>query len=453
VDIDPDNLIDEIYDYDNTTEFNFNVASSSVRSLLYYIDENKVDHNLVLLNPSTNAMNDIIEVEFDKEPEFLNAHRFNYSQDTLFTKIEVDTTYGQRTWIRYKLASSEEFSTVRSFILDTLTGYFINDSISFANTVSDVINYNGNEWKLGIDSIKFELISAGFNDGNTAVISKNTQNFIPEATKRGHHIVTFNDSTYEFIEYRLFDLFEADTIPQNYINYLDSLSNNVLVCFAVTDEGSYRLNSELKNKINEFGSIYIDSLSWRGSWALMGKRGIIPGSMPEAFSRQFEGRVRIDTSIVILNKAGNLLTNKIGPVTRWRSFNTVISEPLNSSIKFRPIGLKSNGIVDTLDHLMINNGYTDLSFINAIIYPNIKLLAEFEAASDGTSPSLFEINVDYFSVPELGTNYQVVSSTADTVTIGDDVGLNFYVYNVGESTADSFKVNCGFTQFKTAKIF
>jgi hypothetical protein len=172
----------------------------------------------------------------------------------------------------------------------------------------------------------------------------------------------------------------------------------------------------------------------------MGKRGIIPGSMPEAFSRQFEGRVRIDTSIVILNKAGNLLTNKIGPVTRWRSFNTVISEPLNSSIKFRPIGLKSNGIVDTLDHLMINNGYTDLSFINAIIYPNIKLLSEFEAASDGTSPSLFEINVDYFSVPELGTNYQVVSSTADTVTIGDDVGLNFYVYNVGESTADSFKV-------------
>jgi len=33
-----------------------------------------------------------------------------------------------------------------------------------------------------------------------------------------------------------------------------------------------------------------------------------------------------------------------------------------------------------------------------------------------------------------------VSTTADSVTIGEDIGLSFYVYNVGESKADSFNV-------------
>jgi len=145
-----DKEIDEIYDNDNTSEYNFIVVSSAVRSLLFYADENKVDDIMLLLNPSANANNDIIEVEFDKDPDFLNPHRFTYTQDTLYTKIEVDTTFGQRTWIRYKLTSSQEFGTVHSFILDTLMGYSINDSISFVNMVSDRIDYNGNEWQLGI---------------------------------------------------------------------------------------------------------------------------------------------------------------------------------------------------------------------------------------------------------------------------------------------------------------
>ncbi len=42
--------------------------------------------------------------------------------------------------------------------------------------------------------------------------------------------------------------------------------------------------------------------------------------------------------------------------------------------------------------------------------------------------------------PELAINYQVVSTSADTVLIGENVNLNFSVYNVGETTADSFKV-------------
>ncbi len=36
-------------------------------------------------------------------------------------------------------------------------------------------------------------------DGNSAIITKNGENFIPENTLPGHHVCVFEDSTYKFI--------------------------------------------------------------------------------------------------------------------------------------------------------------------------------------------------------------------------------------------------------------
>ncbi len=54
------------------------------------------------------------------------------------------------------------------------------------------------------------------------------------------------------------------------------------------------------------------------------------------------------------------------------------------------------------------------------------------------SPLIQSLGVKYLPLPELATNYQVVSASADTVTVGENIDLNFSVYNVGESKADSF---------------
>jgi hypothetical protein len=81
-----------------------------------------------------------------------------------------------------------------------------------------------------------------------------------------------------------------------------------------------------------------------------------------------------------------------------------------------------------------------LHHIDAEKYPYIKILAEFEVGDQNTSPELYSLGVNYDGVPELAINYQVVSVELDTVQQGEDVNLSFYVYNVGESTADSFNV-------------
>ena len=105
----------------------------------------------------------------------------------------------------------------------------------------------------GFIYFNFFIISAGFNDGNSAVIQVNDQNYIPENTLRGNHVCTFIQNSYEFVEYRRFDIFSGGTtVIDQYISFLDNLDENYIIAIAVSDEG--RVTSvPLKNKIKEFG--------------------------------------------------------------------------------------------------------------------------------------------------------------------------------------------------------
>ncbi|MCB0731172.1 MAG: T9SS type A sorting domain-containing protein, partial [Ignavibacteriae bacterium] len=136
-----------------------------------------------------------------------------------------------------------------------------------------------------------------------------------------------------------------------------------------------------------------------------------------------------------------LIVPNIGPSSTWN--NIIVRDSLlnNSKITYKPILISQvDYSEDTLDALNFVNGEASLNFIDAKKYPYIKLLAEFEAGDNNTSPELYSLGVDYVGIPELAINYQVVSVEKDTVNQGEDANLQFYVYNVGESRADSFQV-------------
>ncbi len=442
VKMDPNNQIDEIFENDNYITFSFNVSSSQVRTLLDYDIENAADSSIIFLNPTLITNQNQLNVETSIDENFNQFTSSTLQIKNFYSRFNINSlNQGIRYWIRAKLVNNQKYSASKSFVLDNQYKYVLSDSFSFYNTDFKNSSYKYNKVSLDTNKINFDVISAGYNDGRTALILKNSENFIPENTKRGHHICVFDDSSFKFITYKNFDLLGGGVIADsNYIDFLDSLNSNVIVIFAVSDDGRVA-DPILRNKIKEFGSIYIDSLHFRGSWAMIGKKGVMPGSVPEAFSIPFGGRVEVDTTYLQFNFNGSLKTSTIGPSNHWSTLNVTQNTPANSSIKYRPLAVKSDGTVDTLNYLTVNNGIADLSFINSKTYPFMKILAEFNAASDGTSPALSSLGVNYTGVPELGTNYQVVSVDNDSVKIGQTVNLNFSVYNAGESRADSFKVH------------
>lgn len=441
VELDSEELIDELTKEDNIAQINFIVASSSIRTLIPHQIENQFNDELLLLNPVGNPLNDLFQVEFSLSDNFEQPISLTRNFDTFYSRLSLsDLATGKRYWFRSKLLDDENYGGVQSFFYNNGFNYLINDSISYSRT--SLINLQFLDPKIVFDTsyFNFLIISAGFNDGNSAVIQINDQNYIPENTLRGHHVCTFIESSFEFVEYRLFDLLGGGaTATNNYINYLESIPDNYIVVFAVSDEG--RVTSvPLKNKIKEFGSIYIDSLVFRGSWAMIGKKGAVAGSVPEGFTIPFGGRVEIDTTIYKRFNEGHLVTSTIGPVGKWDSLYVVQSFTEETSINYKPLVIKEDGTVDTLDYLNLVNNYADLSFVNAGHYPKMKILAEFTSDTDTLSPQLYSLEVKYATLPEIGVNYQTVGISRDTIIIGDTLSLNFYVVNAGETSADSFNV-------------
>ncbi len=439
VTLDNSNSYNEISEDDNTANYNFVIASSSTRNLIDYYVENGIKNRVKILNPTVEPPNSTIILELSENQDFSSQIISEYILDTIFTEIPISISNGNRYWYRSKIKNSENYSISSSFLISD-SKYFLKDSISFLNSSNNNLTNLGS---LKIDSsyINFHVVSAGFNDGNTAVNERNSVNTIPEATLRGHHVSVFSSEIpYNFIEYKLFDVLSGGSNLTNYTTFLDTLSNDRILLFSISDHGSIT-DANLLNKIKQYGSKYIDSVDFRASWAFIGKKGAAIGSMPEAFSHQGDGFVQIDTTISYLSDSGSLLTSQIGKATKWKSLNVQQNLISNSQITYTPLGIRENGEIDTLQQFTVQDSTADLSFIDAKIYPQIKLLAQFSASDDKISPELYSLGVDYVGIAELAINYQVVSVEKDSVEQGENEMLNFSVYNVGENSADSFWVS------------
>lgn len=441
--LDPANKIDEISTVDNAAAISFNVASSAIRPIIQYQMKNGITSNINFLNPTSTPNNENIMVEFSIDKSFSEVNSIEIKFDTLFTGINLPMLVNnQRYWCRAKITESENYGTLFSFIKNVDNKFLIIDSISFADSYFESVLINHESINLDSTKVLFEVLSAGFSDGKTALIMMNKQNMIPENTNsRGHHICLFDDTTFDFVDHKVFDLLGGgSSVANEYISFLDTISSNSLVMFAILDEGEVNLSTALRDKIKLFGSALIDDVAFRSSWAFIGKKGALIGSMPEAVSAEAEGSVTIDTTISFLSESGTMLTTEIGPTSKWDKMVVSQETPSNSSITYTPIGVKADGILDTLSSVALQDSVADLSFINSDLYPKIKLLAEFQASDDKQSPILNSLGVDYTDVAELGLNYQVVSVEHDSITQGEKNMLKFYIYNVGESLADSFAV-------------
>ena len=439
ISLDENYRIDELSEDDNIFTLQFYVTSSRIRTLFTYELENSIRDSLLIINPSEKSFTDSIEIEMASNPDYMNSSFFYLKMDSVFTTLKFPNEYlNKRIWFRGKIRGDDFIGFNESIFTGVSSKYMISDFLSLTNSNLNHLVFNNNNITLDTNKTDFRVISAGFNDGKTAVIEMNGENFVPAGNTRGHHVCVFKDSSYQFLEYRKFDVYNNPANRAAYAAFLDSLSSDVILLIAISDEGS--VDNTLKIKLREFGSIYIDQLVFRSSWAFIGKRGAIPGSMPEAYSKPYEGRVEIDTLIQKYFNSGSLTTSLIGPSSKWESLAISQFLPPNTKINFQPIGIKFDGTTDTLSLLTLQNEVADLSHIDAKIYQKLKLLISMNTNNQSQSPSISSIGVNYKGLSELAINYQVVGVDNDTIPAGGSVNLTFWVYNVGEANADSFNV-------------
>ena len=436
------NQINEIYENDNTVKIKINVFSSSLRDLFSNDFENSAKNYITILNPvnfSTSQLN--LHFEVSDNYDFQNPAVVKLPAGDLFTKISIkDLQTGKRFWFRYKVdEANSQFSKVKSFFNSTTPPFFLNDQYSFPAQKYERVVYSDGKVQLGIDTLKISATSAGWYAGANAVIAENGKNLLTNSFFAGMGLVVFDERTLKMEYSDWYQLFSDLPRMKQLVDYINSIPQGRVVVLAVADDAANNISVELKNAIKSLGSTKIDSLQFRGSWALIGKKSAKPNDVIEKVKGPYDGLVQIEKVFIKQSTDGKLTTTKIGPASVWKKLLINADVPTNSQLKIKPIAIDKNGKEDTLSVFQINNGVAELSSINAKKYPFIKIITEFNS-TQGNMPVLKSLGVDYAGIPELGTNYQVISVSKDTVDQGENVDLSFYVYNVGESNANNFKV-------------
>lgn len=441
--LDSNNEVNEIYKDDNNLIYKFYVYSTELRDLIKYRFENSALNKITVLNPSLFSNNKFnIKYQISESTDFQNYQEFIIQADSFYTNLPiVSLNPATRYWIRYEIDDQNSvYSDVKSFYNSDNYDYFLIDSASYNNQSLHNLIYSENNLSISKKLDNISVTSAGFEAGATCVITKNGINLLSNTFFAGMGIVVFDDITMDVDTSTWYNLFNNPTNMQALVNLINSIPAGKIVAMGVSDDAANNITVDLKNAIKTLGSTKIDSITFRGSWALIGKKGAPPGDVLEEVKGRYDGLIYIDSTFTTPVTRGSMETLTIGPSSNWQSAAISQNIPTNSSIQHFVYGIKSDGNVDSLGNLNFVNNNVSLDFINPKTYPKIKIKSEFNAAPEGVSPKLSSLGVDYIGLSELGTNYQVVSVDNDTIPAGGYIKLSFWVYNVGEASADSFNV-------------
>jgi len=443
VTLDPNNYVDEIYKSDNTAQATFFVASESLKDLIAYKVENSALNFIDVLNPTIYpAQKFNIVMQTSLQPDFQNYNQFTDTSKPFVTRLSLaNLTAGSRYWIRYKIDDQNSlFSQPKSFFNSGNYKFYLADSLSFDNQINHSAGFTNGNFHLIQDSVKLSVISEGYNAGASCSIMIDGNNIIANTYFAGMGIAVFDQNTLALDTVTYYQLFNQPANMTQLVNLINSIPQGRIVVMGVSDDAANNITSALKTAIKTLGSALIDSLKFRGSWAIIGQKGAQKGTVPEGVQPANNTPVILDSTFYFQSSTGTMITNNIGPASKWQSLQVLQNISGDGTIEYRPVGIKADGSADTLNYLSLTNNTADLSFIDAKKYPDIKLISNIHASSAGISPVINSVGINYTALPELGTNYQVVSLSKDSVLLGTNEELQFYVYNSGEAAADSFNV-------------
>ena len=437
-----DGRVSEIQSDDNTASYSAAVLSSSLKIVRPLPDYESPPGSLVFLNPvrEITQMNPSVTVDVDTNRAFPNPRVITQPLGLVTTSVPLPTLSNGTTYHwQAGITGSSAPKVTGSFIFSGTGGtrWHPTDSASWDQSTFAATKYVPNQGVSIADRIiSLQVISSGFDDGTFGAVNINSVNVLPNTFGRGMNVVVLDTNTITAKNVRVFDTFLSTAQSDSLTAYLNALPTGTMVIDLIIDEGTNSLTAAARAAIKSIGSIDIDSVGFRDSWAIIGRKGAAPGTVPEQWKRAFSGKVEIDTVFVRKVDVGTVTSPEIGPVGSWKSISLASTVPSGGSIGLNVLGIRQSGTVDTVLRNLAGSTINLLS-MSASEYPKARLQATLNANATGQSPVLNDWSVRVELPAELAVNYQSVSLSADTVLEGADASVHADVYNVGSVAADS----------------
>lgn len=381
--------------------------------------------------------------------------RFNKPKDEEDTNwIESSFTFDTNetaSWAQNTPVQFKDFE-LKGMSLDTITGVwdFFSSSIGLELKTFGPAHptFDHTDAVVLIDGLDFFNTSA--NPATFAQCRSNTINFV---TFDNQSTAPKNPITFD----RVFDLQNpllCGKRPQLIYSYRADEYNNAAGPEALIDQieqgdqvavfslgqVDYSLWTDaFKSKLEELGisRTTLDNLQNGEPVIFFGKKGSLANSAIEVVTTtipKIQQEISLDIDVTGGVGVGTLQTQKIGPALSWASFENQIdfsSNPADDVKDITVIGIDKNNVESNV----ISNTQSDqidLSSINAVNYPFIKLKVDLEDPINFTPPQLNNWKVFFEEAPEgiLLNRNSHASSRVGSIQEGDTLRSDFTFWNI-----------------------
>lgn len=450
IEVDPNNTIQEFNETNNQVSFEYNIYSSSFRDLLVDRFYSVVEDTLFVLNPGTNP-NDIAEYDYtiSTSANFIDYQLFSRTLDTIKSSISLTSLPEERRyWIRSRFKGRSEWGQPLSFFYKknyAMNWLAVDEPQNITSYFKKSVSYDTiNRWTLQQTSNALRLTAASIYEGEYGSLLLNQEEVLPNTFYWGIAAVELDSITLTPTSIRYFVYPRAVSEPA-LVSYIDSLNNGTIVAFIASSDPvepllGFSTGTPARKALEKMGSLYADSIKYRQSWCMIGKKGAPMGSVVESLSKHFEGPALIEKTVTVPADSGYIAFPKIGPASRWGEMAIKRQLPAGTKLITDVYGIKNDGSEALLLKHTSADTALSLTSINPTQYPFIRLQPNFYANNLKQSPTLAVAAVDFDGLPELAINYQVMSLSRDSVMQGETVDVMFDVYNVGFSVAKQFQV-------------
>ncbi|KJE97045.1 mannoside acetylglucosaminyltransferase 1, variant 1 [Capsaspora owczarzaki ATCC 30864] len=112
---------------------------------------------------------------------------------------------------------------------------------------------------------------------------------------RGLNVLTMNEDSGRVTAIRHFDTYsEPET---DFVDFIDSVNLGRLVVIVTLDDGAYQFKSEGRRAAHAIGSSQVDSFNFRGTWVVIGQKGLSVATKYEAVSPSENYKWGADTTV------------------------------------------------------------------------------------------------------------------------------------------------------------
>jgi hypothetical protein len=237
-----------------------------------------------------------------------------------------------------------------------------------------------------------------------------------------------------------------DLLPNGVFVVVRSFDAPVPSSFSSTwrgDTSTYGSNNSLYHKLLAAGFTEIDSLNARRAWIMIYKKGDNSFIPKYAFTPDIFHRASINVNGTTPDTLGYITSPKFGPAKMWKQVQwagSSLENPSNDNPSVDVIGIDASGNETTLYILDRFTHDADITGIDPVQYPYVRLRMR-NADSLTLTPYQFKYwRILYDPVPEGALAANLFYTTKDSLEVGENLNFGVAFKNVSNAAFDSIYV-------------